>query len=127
MPEQSTTQLAESLQLIEEVRNYLGRLPPHPMHRAMIGKIDDHLQKPFNVQTVETVKRTGIRWNQIITPSGVPILHAAIDLSDLELRIHIPFSPSSVGVSRQGLARQAAARLESEEGIFLSLNREWHY
>lgn len=35
-----------TLELLREVSDYLGQLPPHPMHQEMVTKIQKHLASP---------------------------------------------------------------------------------
>lgn len=71
-----------TLDVLREARDYLARLPPHPMTRDMIAKIDAHMTEP--TQRV-LLKCERVFSGTYYTPAGIPIISA--ELIGRQLRV----------------------------------------
>lgn len=95
-------QHAHSLAMLREVRDYIASWPPHPMSRAMIKRIDEHLADPLRGLVARTVP---VRAGGSYTPTGVPVLSA--ELVGAKLTVQVP--QEGMGLSdRELLARLRA-------------------
>lgn len=72
----------ETLRLLQEVHDYLYRLPAVPVTREFCSKLAAHLSEPDNTLLQRTkTKRTGAYY----TPAGVVLVSASLKESQLQL------------------------------------------
>lgn len=66
---------AATLDFLAEVRDYLGRWPPHPMNREMIQRIEAHLAEPTHkLVRLQSYTRSGGAY----TPMGMCIVRVSV-------------------------------------------------
>ena len=91
MDQMSVQSFRETLEFMQEVRDYIARFPDIPINREMLTKIDGHLANPTRKSIQNTpATRTGGSY----TPAGVSLVEAV--LRGDELTISIPKSGSAV-------------------------------
>ncbi|MCW2314068.1 hypothetical protein [Rhodoferax antarcticus] len=65
-----------TLDFLAGVRDYIARLPAHPMNRDMIQRINAHLAEPVNHLTRHAVKT---RSGGTYSPEGLPVLNVTAE------------------------------------------------
>ena len=74
----------DTLELLAEVRAYMGRWPAHPVHREMLSKIDAHLAEPTQRLLQQVVQE---RRGDAFTAGGLCLVRAALAGQSLHLSI----------------------------------------
>lgn len=100
---------AATLDFLAGVRDYIARLPAHPMNRDMIRRIEAHLEEPVNHLARHAIKK---RSGGNYTPAGLPVLTATAEGDT----VTITAPPEGKGVPDELLLR----RLRRGERITLS-------
>ena len=85
---------AGTLKLLADVSEYLMRLPPVPVTRALGRTIDEHLRDPqsFAVNEAARLEHAGQLHAGIYIPGGLALLLVDIDARQLTLCTEIPKS-----------------------------------
>lgn len=88
-----------TLDFLAGVRDYIARLPAHPMNRDMIQRIEAHLAEPVNHLTRHAVKT---RSGGAYTPAGLPVLTVTAE-GDI---VTITAPPEGKGIPGEDLLRR---------------------
>ena len=114
-------QHAATLDLLEEVRDYLMRLPVAPATRDVCRRIDAHIAAPDQAVAREAVSRALRERNKLVgglyTPAGVVLVEAEVDERRLALR-----SPHVDVLGDKGRRRVIALL---HEGVVIDLRSPW--
>lgn len=119
----------QTLDLLREAHSYLCSLPAHPMTRALVQRIDAHLDDPSiaRAQKVEKLKieleaRRAVQMSEIWKPNaaGVPLLVVALSGDELEIT-----SPRAAQFHGSSAGRQLAIYLAKElaAGVKIKLDK----
>lgn len=106
-----TSEHTAALALLEEVRDYMLRLPVVPTTRNLCAKISRHLESPSStaIQKRSDDERTGAAYSA----AGVPLLVA--NLSGQMLSVTSPFASALDGIESKRLLDMLA------QGLILEL------
>lgn len=127
---------ATTLSLLEEVADYLRRLPAHPMHRAMERKIQEHLDDPHGkamkrriavlcedeMLSARVAAGNGFDGVSRYTPSGLPVL--SVRLLYPVLRLESPAVAKTREAGLENEAQKLATTLAQEiaDGLEIKLS-----
>lgn len=88
-------QHAESLALLQQVAEYLDRLPLVPTTRELCRRIKEHLENPDNVVTKRAYETAGLQFSGgSYTAAGFPLIEAHVVVPErIYIRSAIPEEP----------------------------------
>lgn len=119
-----------TIALLEEARDYLLRLPPHPMTRSLARKLHEHVAHPVKKLQREELARAATEVGGCnYTPAGLPVIRAVVNGAVLRLRA--PMLRSSGGWREFGpvvlrhLKNGERIRLEPTRTPFSSDSGSW--
>lgn len=88
-----------TLDFLAGVRDYIARLPAHPMNRDMIQRIEAHLAEPVHHLTRHAVKT---RSGGAYSPAGLPVLTVTAEGDT----VTITAPPEGKGIPGEDLLRR---------------------
>ena len=95
--------LGDTLDLLAEVSDYLGRLPHIPVTKELIGKIEAHQNDPGALTAMRIAKQIETEAQSrvvgLYTPAGLPLMEVEVQ-ADM-VRIKIGLEPIRRGVLRR--------------------------
>lgn len=126
----------ESLDLLQEARDYLLALPRHPLTQDLARRIDAHLQDPtvaraqaVSQRVTELESKRSVQMSNVWGLTSTGIASLVVSLAGDELEIQSPRASLLAGSSSGkqfafGLAKNLAAgiQIKLEHGPFWALN-----